>query len=141
MRNRRLALLLPSVLALAAVVTVAWPDRPQVNAEQAQTQLVEARTHYERILPLIRNFHNDQAGGEMIAAVDHLDTLSSALGGRIPASPETLRSLRATAVSLARRDIGIGVPPEMAAALEALRAELERAAVAVPARVGPVRRA
>ena len=100
------------------------PSPDPAAARMAVAEVEEARAHYARILPLIRNLHNPAAAAEMIATADHLDRAVKLRGGATPMDlTGAIDAVRATGSDLAARPIG--VPPGIGEALEVLRTVLD----------------
>jgi uncharacterized membrane protein len=95
--------------------------RRESDDEAARRQVGEAQAHFARIVPLLRNLHNDAAGAEMAAAAEHLGSAVRLAGG---SEAPALRDIRATAARLAVQPAG--VPSSTAEALATLAAELDR---------------
>jgi hypothetical protein len=93
----------------------------------ARARLADARKHYARVMPLIRNLHNAEAGIELLWAVDHLGRVmrdAAPDGGTDTAA--VLSDARAAALRLTRP--GSGVPVSTGVVLERLGDEIGRAA-------------
>lgn len=108
-------------------------EREQGEREESSRQFLDsARAHYARILPLIRNLHNEAAAAEMLATTDKLERALWELGGvDTRVAPEAFALVRGVAVQLSRQSIG--VPADTPTALELLGAQLDRATRAVNA--------
>ena len=92
----------------------------------ARARLADARKHYARVMPLVRNLHNAEAGIELLWAVDHLGrVMRDAAPGAGTDTAAVLSDARAAALRLTRPDGG--VPVGTGVVLERLGDEIARA--------------
>lgn len=103
-----------------------------VTADSARARLAEARSHFDRVMPLVRNFHNARAGTEVMLAAEDVEWAARATGtyGE-PQTLATLRDARQAGALLMRQSES--VPMSAGLAVEALGAEIQRRAIAASA--------
>lgn len=98
----------------------------QPTLDLARTQCAEARDHFGRIMLLVRNLKNAEAGAEMLASTDHLERALRAAGpGPDASTAALLREVRVGAAGLIQASGG--VPVSIGMAIEALGSEVDRA--------------
>jgi len=91
----------------------------------ARARLADARLHHARVMPLVRNLHNAEAGIELLWVVDHLGrAMREGTSGAGVAAP-LLDDARAAALRLTRPSLGVSVSTGVL--LEQLGAALDRA--------------
>lgn len=124
------SVLTASARELASLATaVEGGPAPSVRALDdalARARLADARMHYARVFPLVRNLHNGEAGIELLWVVDHLGRAMRE--GRLGAGGDTAAALdeaRAAALRLTRP--GLGVPASTGVVLERLGVALDLA--------------
>jgi uncharacterized membrane protein len=103
-----------------------------VTADSARARLAEAGTHFERVMPLVRNFHNARAGTEVMLAAEDVEWAARATGTYDePRTLATLRDARQAGALLMRQSES--VPISAGLAVEALGVEIQRRAIAASA--------
>lgn len=102
------------------------PPARAVDAAVLRARLADARMHHARVLPLVRNLRNAQAGIELLWAVDQL---GGVLHDAVPRADVGMTALlddaRAAALRLTRPELG--VPASTGVVLERLALALDRA--------------
>ncbi len=97
-----------------------------VALDSARAEYASARDHHSRIMFLVRNFKNAEAGAEVLAAAEHLERGLHGAGERPDSRVQAvLRDARSGAGQLIR-EAG-PVPVSVGIAVEALGVEVDRA--------------
>ena len=103
------------------------PPARAMDAAVLRARLADARMHHARVLPLVRNLRNAQAGIELLWAVDHLGGVLHDADPRADVgTTRLLDEARAAALRLTRPELG--VPASTGVVLERLAVALDRAA-------------
>lgn len=126
-RNERQPTNVDATIAAAADPAAGVTESAPPMLDSARTECTAAREHFGRIMLLIRNLKNAEAGVEMLASADHLErAVREVAGAPDPRTAAVLQEARARATELIRN--GGAVPVSIGTAIEALGSEVDRAA-------------